>query len=147
MPLLPFFILTHVAWFKIRWSGGTLANRIDALVGVLLVYLAFVLSLVAVSNFIKFSKHCMIGLSQYRQVDAAKDQYALENNITNNITPNWSDLTPYLKAGSRLALDGGRDSLGNPMLIGPIHDRLRVNPLTKEAVKDVVNDSYWGPYS
>jgi len=87
-------------------------------------------------------------LNEARQVDAAKDQYALENNKRGSMTPTFSDLTPYLKAGSKIATNGGKDSLGNPFDIGRIDDRLRVSPATKETLKDTTGgDTFWGPYS
>ncbi len=87
-------------------------------------------------------------LNECRQVDAAKDQYALENNKTGTVTPNWNDLTPYLKAGSPLMQNGGMDSLGNPFMIQSISERLMVNPKTKAILQDATGgDTFWGPYS
>ena len=87
-------------------------------------------------------------LNEARQLDAAKDQYALENNKGGNMTPAWEDLTPYLKAGTRLATGGGTDIYGNPFIIGGLQDRLTVNPKTKEALSEATSgDVFWGPYS
>ena len=87
-------------------------------------------------------------LSGYlRCTDAAKDQYARENSITNHITVRWGDLTPYLKAGSGLVLSGEKDRIGNPIIIGLLHEPVRVNPLTKKYLADAADDAFWGPFS
>jgi len=86
-------------------------------------------------------------LNECRQVDAAKDSYALENSKTGAVTPAWTDLTPYLKASSKLADGGGNDSLGNAFVIGTISTRLTVSASTKTAVSIIADDGFWGPYS
>ncbi len=92
---------------------------------------------------------CSTVLGQCRQTDAAKDQYALENNKAGTMTPDWADLTPYLKAGSFLAMNGGNDSFGNPFIIGPVNGSLYVNPKTMEACKYAAppESGFWGPYN
>ena len=81
-------------------------------------------------------------------MDAAKDQYALENNKAGTVTPSFSDLTPYLKAGSKLANDGGNDSLGNPFSIGSIQERIRVHSASKNTLSTCTGgDVFWRPYS
>lgn len=81
-----------------------------------------------------------------RQTDAAKDQYALETRKKRgDPEPRWVDLTPYLKASRKLVSDGGKDQLGNPILIGKIGEDLHVNPQTKQMLKGVVDDAFGGP--
>ncbi len=82
-----------------------------------------------------------------RQVDAAKDQYMLENSKDKSVTPTWADLTPYLKAGGKLTMDGGNDEMGNPIILGTLGERPRVHPDTKKALKSAVDDGFWGPFS
>jgi hypothetical protein len=87
-------------------------------------------------------------LNEARMMDAAKDQWALENNKTGTATPGFSDLTPYLKAGSKLATNDGKDSFGNPFSIGDVSTAIRVSPKSKEALSEVTGgNSFWGPYS
>ncbi|MDD2707408.1 MAG: prepilin-type N-terminal cleavage/methylation domain-containing protein [Verrucomicrobiae bacterium] len=86
-------------------------------------------------------------LNECRQVDAAKDQYALENNKTGSVTPVWSDLTPYLKQGSRLQQNNGNDTLNNSFTLGAISDRLTVNTATKTTLSTAADDTFWGPFS
>lgn len=122
-----------------------------ALVGVIFTLLA----LITGPYFVRSHHHPPVTrvLNELRQVDAAKDQYALETakGFNSEITPSWSDLTPYLKAGSSLAKRGGRDNVGNPILIGSLRDQVRADPKTKEQFQkefpDAPGDAYWGPYS
>ncbi len=89
-------------------------------------------------------------LNEARQLDAAKDQYALDNNKTGDVVPDFEDLTPYLKAGSRLANSGGKDSLGNEFVLGDIQSRLEINAKTqRELALNSPSESgtFWGPYA
>lgn len=87
-------------------------------------------------------------LSEARHLDAAKDQYALEGSSAHGRTAAFADLTPYLKAGSKLAGARGNDSLGNSFLLGGRPDRPRVNPITQSNLQSVTGGpSFWGPYS
>lgn len=86
-------------------------------------------------------------LNEARMLDAAKDQWALENKKQATDVPSFSDLVPYLKAGSKLATSGGKDSLGNLFILGTVGKGLRVSPATKDALKDATGgDAFWGPY-
>ena len=81
-------------------------------------------------------------------LDAAKDEYAIENNKTGSITPAFTDLTPYLKASTTLISNNGNDILGNPFTIGDISNEIRVNTVTKDALSESTGgDVFWGPYS
>lgn len=88
-------------------------------------------------------------LSDARQLDAALDQYAMENSKSQTSTVVFNDLTPYMKAGHKLAASGGKDSLGNDFGIGPrILDGIRVSATTKSDLSSSVGgDVFWGPYS
>ena len=96
---------------------------------------------------IKRSKATTV-LNEARMLDVAVDQWGLENKKPDTAIPNFSDLTPYLKAGSKLATNGGKDSLGNPFIIGDLNTAPRVSPATKSALSDSTGgDVFWGPYS
>lgn len=85
-------------------------------------------------------------LNDARQLDAALDQYAIDGGKVGTHPVSFSDLTPYLKPGTRLANSQGIDIEGNPFVIGPtINDGIRVNSKTKE--EKSVGDAFWGPYS
>lgn len=108
------------------------------------------LAAIAVPSFMRARMRAQAStvLNEARQLDAAKDQYALENNKTGTVSPAIADLTPYLKAGSKLATNGGNDTMGNAFTIGAVSARLQVSSTTKDNTSDATGgDSFWGPYS
>ncbi len=107
------------------------------------------LAAIAVPSFIRARMRAQAStiLNECRQLSAAKDQYALENNKTGAVTPIFTDLSPYLKDGSKLATNGGNDMIGNAFTIGDIQGRLQVAAATKTSLSDAADDTFWGPYS
>jgi prepilin-type N-terminal cleavage/methylation domain-containing protein len=108
------------------------------------------LAAIAVPSFMRARQRSIAStiLNELRQVDAAKDQYALENTKTGTVTPAWADLTPYLKAGSKLVTAGGNDTLGNTIGINAVSARLTVSTTTKNSLSDATGgDTFWGPFS
>ncbi len=106
------------------------------------------LAAIAVPSFMRARMRalCSTMLHECRQIDAAKDQWALENSKPGTAIPEWTDLTPYLKAGSYLVMNGGKDSLGNPIRIGSVRERLTISPKTVAATTAAADDQFWGPY-
>lgn len=107
-------------------------------------------------------------LSDVRELDAAKEKYALENKIIGQKTwdeisphvgtrgmvhprivqPRFSDMTPYLKKDSLILESDGMDRIGNPFIISDVDVPVRVNPETKKVLVEVTGgDTFWGPYS
>lgn len=88
-------------------------------------------------------------LNELRMTQDALDQYALENNLQGTARVRFDNLTPYLKTGSQLLDNKGKDSLGNPLLIGPtVSGQVRVSPKTKKTLSAATGgDEFWGPYS
>ncbi len=108
------------------------------------------LAAIAVPSFIRARTRAQATtvLNEARQVDAAKDQYALENNKTGTVTPAFSDLTPYLKQGSHLATNNGADTLGNAFVINAVNTNVEVSPTTQSSVSAATGGTtFWGPYS
>jgi len=107
------------------------------------------LAAIAVPSFLRARMRAQAStiLNECRQVDAAKDQYALETNKSGTATPSWNDLTPWIKAGTRLADNGGADTLGNSFIIGDIQSRLQVHTATKSSLSTAADNAFWGPYS
>ncbi len=108
------------------------------------------LAAIAVPSFIRARQRAQAStiLSEARQLDAGKDQYALENSKTGTAAVSFSDLTPYLKAGSKLAGAGGSDALGNAFVIGDVSSRLQVSATTQSSLSAATNGgTFWGPYS
>jgi prepilin-type N-terminal cleavage/methylation domain-containing protein len=108
------------------------------------------LAAIAVPSFIRarMRSQATTVLNEARQMDGGKDQWALENNKTGTATPAFADLTPYLKAGSKLATTAGNDSMGNAFIIGNVSTSVRVSVTTKDGVSDATGgNAFWGPYS
>ena len=127
-----------------RNSGFTLVEIM------IVVAIIGLLAAIAVPSFIRARQRAQAStiLNEARQLDAAKDQYALENNKTGSVTPGFADLTPYLKTGSKLANSNGSDTLGNPFVIGDIQSRLTVSASTQSSLSGATaGGTFWGPYS
>ncbi|MCC7518401.1 MAG: prepilin-type N-terminal cleavage/methylation domain-containing protein [Verrucomicrobiae bacterium] len=114
------------------------------------------LAAIAVPSFIRARTRSQATtiLNECRMLDAALDQYALENNKQQSNNAAFADLTPYLKAGSRLAASNGSDTLGNAFLNcgssagAAISLGVRVSSTTKTALSSATGgDTFWGPYS
>src|SRR6266511_559403 len=76
------------------------------------------LAAIAVPNFLRARKRSQATriLEELRLIDAAIDQYAIENNLLsgNNIT--FDQVKLYLKKGTKLELSTGKDLLGSPFV-------------------------------
>lgn len=90
-------------------------------------------------------------LEEMRIIDAAIDQWAIENNKQAGDQPRASDLIVYIKKGTRLhgALAGGRlnDSLGNPIVIPPVDEIPTISEATAKRLAGVVPEDFWGPFA
>src|ERR1700710_737253 len=73
------------------------------------------LASIAVPNFLRSRKRSQATqiLEDLRQIDSAKDQYAIENNKKAADVVAFADLIPYIKTGTRLATSTGNDLFGN----------------------------------
>ena len=109
------------------------------------------LAAIAVPSFIRARTRSQATtiLNECRMLDAALDQYALENSKQQSSNATFADLTPYLKAGSKLATNGGSDTLGNGFTLGgKVSDGIKVSGTTKTALSTATGgDAFWGPYS
>ncbi len=127
----------------IRKQGGFTLVEIMIVVAII-----GLLAAIAVPSFIRARQRAQATtvLNEARQLDAAKDQYALENNKT-SVTPVFADLTPYLKAGSKLATNAGNDSMGGTFTIGSVNSNVRVDAATQSVLSNATGVGFWGPYS
>ena len=107
------------------------------------------LAAIAVPNFLRSRKRSQATqvLEDLRIVDAAVDQYAIENNKNSSTTPTWADVKNYIKTGSRLYASGQKDILGNPLKINAIDIAPQVDPATFAALSDVAPADFWSPYN
>ena len=104
---IPGVICGHKALSKIKRSSGVLTGQGLAIAGLVTGYLGiawaiFMIPLmmaIAIPNFVKARETAQMNacINNLRQIDAAKNQWALEHNKQATDTPTESDLTPYLK--------------------------------------------------
>lgn len=106
------------------------------------------LAAIAVPNFLRARKRSQATriLNDLRLIDAAQDQYAIENNKSAQAAVAFADLLPYLKTGTALYNSGGNDLLGNAMSITNVDIIPKVSDTTFNALSDVAPESFWSPY-
>ncbi|HTY87262.1 MAG TPA: DUF4190 domain-containing protein [Candidatus Acidoferrum sp.] len=106
---IPGVICGHKALSRINHSGGTLEGRGLAIAGLIMGYLGiawavFVLPLmlaIAIPNFVKARQVAQTNacINHLRQIDAAKQEWALEGSKQPGDVPKAQDLTPFFKNG------------------------------------------------
>lgn len=106
---IPGVICGHKALSKIKHSGGALAGQGLAIAGLVTGYLGILwavifipmLLAIAIPNFIKARDTAMMNtcINNLRQIDAAKNEWALENRKKTGAVPTAQDLKPHLKNG------------------------------------------------
>jgi len=114
-------ICGHSALSKIKRSGGVLQGNGLAIAGLLTGYLSIALlpflAAIAIPNFVKARNVAMtnICISNLRQIDSAKQTWAIENKKDDSQTPTGHDLDTYLKGGfnTRVCPAGGRYSINS----------------------------------
>ncbi len=104
---IPAVVCGHVAYARIRRSAGALSGDGLALGGMITGYIAIALSIfvlpmlaaIAIPNFVKARTTAQMNacVNNLRQIDGAKQQWALENKKETTDTPTAQDLAPYLK--------------------------------------------------
>jgi hypothetical protein len=104
---IPAVICGHMAYSRIKRSGGVLIGDGLALAGLITGYVSIGLSMllvpmmmaIAIPNFVKARNTSMQNacINNLRQIDAAKHEWALENGKKDDAVPTESDLTPYFK--------------------------------------------------
>ena len=107
------------------------------------------LASIAVPNFLRSRKRSQATqvLEDLRLIDAAVDQYAIENNKKATETVAWDDVRKYLKTGTRLETSGGVDILNGAFAVPFTVDVIpQVPATTYQAVSDVAPKAFWGPH-
>jgi hypothetical protein len=109
---IPGVICGHKALSKIKQSGGTLTGQGLAIAGLVTGYIGIAWAIIfipmmmaiAIPNFVKAraTSQANACINNLRQIDAAKNEWALENNKTTNDTPTAQDLNQYIKGGFEL---------------------------------------------
>jgi len=106
---IPAVICGHMAYSRIKHSGGALAGQGMALAGLITGYLSIGFSIllvpmmlaIAIPNFVNAREVSMQNacINNLRTIDAAKQQWALENNKKADDVPTAGDLKPYFPNG------------------------------------------------
>ncbi|HTR43105.1 MAG TPA: DUF4190 domain-containing protein [Pseudomonadales bacterium] len=100
---IPAVICGHMALGKIRKSSGMLQGEGLAIAGLITGYIGMVLwvllALIAIPNFEKARQTAQMNMciNNLRQIDAAKQEWAMENSKPADTVPTENDLTPYLQ--------------------------------------------------
>ena len=106
---IPAVICGHMAYSHIQRSGGALIGQGVALAGLITGYISIGLSIflvpmmlaIAIPNFVKARDVSMQNacINNLRQIDAAKQQWALGNGKNPGDVPTAEDLKPFFKNG------------------------------------------------
>ena len=108
------------------------------------------LASIAVPNFLRSRKRSQATqvLEDLRLIDAAVDQYAIENNKKNPDTCAWTDIQKYLKTGTRLYNSNHLDILqGDYGATYTVDVIPKVATGTYNALSDVAPTDFWGPHA
>lgn len=106
---IPGVICGHLAYSHIKRSGGAMAGQGMALAGLITGYISIGLSIflvpmllaIAIPNFVKARDVSMQNacINNLRQIDGAKQQWALENGKNPGDVPTAENLKPFFKNG------------------------------------------------
>lgn len=120
---IPGVICGHKALSRIKHSGGLISGQGLAIAGLVTGYIGIAWAIIfipmmmaiAIPNFVKARDTAMQNacINNLRQIDAAKQQWALENNKKAGDVPTDADLAPYLGDGKfPICPSGGTYTIG-----------------------------------
>ena len=120
-----------------RRSGFTLVEIM------IVVAIIALLASIAVPGFLRARKRSQASrvLNDLRLIDAACDQYAIENNKSSG-TADW---IVYLKKGTALYATQ-KDVLGNSYGVQTVDTIPKVSSSTFAALSDIAPSTFWAPY-
>ncbi len=105
------------------------------------------LASIAVPGFLRARKRSQASriINDLRLIDAAIDQYAIENNKSSGTTVGTADWTGYLKRGSTLYMTGA-DLFGNAYGAQSVDTLPKAPNKAWLALSDVAGSDFWSPY-
>jgi competence protein ComGC len=152
---IPAIICGHVAYSRVKRSGGALKGEGIALGGLITGYVCLALALVwipmmaaiAIPNFVKARETAQkyACINNLRRIEGAKEVWALQNNKDTNSTPTMQDLTPFLKGNvATLRCPAGGSYAINkvgvpPSCTIPSHDLFNPGSTIQEILNDRTN--------
>jgi prepilin-type N-terminal cleavage/methylation domain-containing protein len=128
--------------FNKRRGGFTLVEIM------IVVAIIALLAAIAVPGFLRARKRSQASriINDLRLIDSAVDQYAIETNKKSGDAVGTADWTNYLKKGTNLYMTGN-DILGNPYGAQKVDSLPAVPSLSKTALSDVTDSTFWSPYN
>jgi prepilin-type N-terminal cleavage/methylation domain-containing protein len=105
------------------------------------------LAAIAVPGFLRARKRSQASriLNDLRLIDAACDQYAIENNKASQASVGVADWTSYLKSGT-LLYSTGKDLFGDAYGAQTVDTIPKVPAAAFSTLSDVAPSSFWSPY-
>lgn len=140
---IPSAIILRMSSFSSRNRGFTLVEIM------IVVAIIALLAAIAVPGFLRARKRSQATtvLNDLRLIDSAIDQYAMEQSKSTGAPVSVADWTTYLsQKGSNLYMTGS-NLFG--VSYGPqtVDTMPQVPAVTKTALSDVVDSSFWSPYN
>lgn len=106
------------------------------------------LAAIAVPSFLRARKRSQASkiINDLRLIDAAVDQYAIENGKTGGLALNTADWTAYVKKDTPL-YSTGKDLFGHDYPTQVVDSQPMVPKATFETLSDVANEAFFSPYA
>jgi prepilin-type N-terminal cleavage/methylation domain-containing protein len=114
----------------------------------IVVALIALLSAITVPNFLRARKRSQASriLEELRVIDAAVNLYATETNKSGGEAVTWTDLQPFLKAGSVAYTSNGTDLFGNTYGGYTVDSAPKLSSTTFNKLSDVAPSDFWSPF-